>query len=79
MRPGRQQKIQPHENKTNRIREGDLPQIGDRDAGAVPAADRKPGPQRVGGEPTISMTALLELRKDADLEMKAKLRLALLT
>ena len=36
---------------------------------AVPAA----------GEPTISMTALLELLKDADPEMKAKLRLALLT
>ena len=100
MRPGRQQKIQPHELPPDRIREGDLPQIGDRDAlvvdgrcpgneeqrqlvdrdaGAVPAADRKPGPQQVGGEPTISMTALLELRKDADLEMKAKLRLALLT
>jgi len=30
-------------------------------------------------EPTISMTALLELLKDADPEMKAKLRLALLT
>ena len=29
--------------------------------------------------PTISMTSLLELLKDADLEMKAKLRLALLT
>ena len=27
-------------------------------------------PQQVGGEPTISMTALLELRKDADPEMK---------
>ena len=37
--------------------------------GQVPAA----------GEPTISMTALLELLKDADPEMKAKLRLALLT
>ena len=36
---------------------------------AVPAA----------GEPTISMTALLELLKDAAPEMKAKLRLALLT
>ena len=36
---------------------------------AVPAA----------GEPTISMTALLELLKDADPEMKEKLRLALLT
>ena len=36
---------------------------------AVPAA----------GEPTISMTALLELLKDADPEMKAKLRLTLLT
>ena len=31
------------------------------------------------GEPTISMTALLELLKDADPEMKANLRLALLT
>ena len=44
----------------------------------------KPGtssPQAVpaAGEPTISMTALLELLKDADPEMKAKLRLALLT
>ena len=36
---------------------------------AVPAA----------GEPTISMTALLELLKDADPEMRAKLHLALLT
>ena len=38
-------------------------------------------PQTVpaAGEPTISMTALLELQKDADPEMKAKLRLALLT
>ena len=38
-------------------------------------------PQSVpaAGEPTISMTALLELLKDADPEMKAKLRLALLT
>ena len=31
------------------------------------------------GEPTISMTALLELLKDADPEVKAQLRLALLT
>ena len=40
-----------------------------------------PSPQAVpaAGEPTISMTALLELLKDADPEMKAKLRLALLT
>ena len=38
-------------------------------------------PQAVSaaGEPTISMTALWELLKDADPEMKAKLRLALLT
>ena len=38
-------------------------------------------PQAVSaaGEPIISMTALLELLKDADPEMKAKLRLALLT
>ena len=46
--------------------------------------DTKPdtsSPQAVpaAGEPTISMTALLELLKDADPEMKAKLRLALLT
>ena len=50
---------------------------------AVPAAGESlPAqeiPQQVGGEPTISMTALLELLKDADPEMKAKLRLALLT
>ena len=40
-----------------------------------------PSPQAVpaAGEPTISMTDLLELLKDADPEMKAKLRLALLT
>ena len=40
-----------------------------------------PSPQAVpaAGEPTISMTALLELLKDADPEMKAKLHLALLT
>ena len=40
-----------------------------------------PSPQAVpaAGEPAISMTALLELLKDADPEMKAKLRLALLT
>ena len=31
------------------------------------------------GEPTISMTALLELLKNADPEVKAQLRLALLT
>ena len=36
-------------------------------------------PQQIGGEPTLSMTTLLELRKDADPEIKAKLRLALLT
>ena len=40
-----------------------------------------PSPQAVpaAGEPATSMTALLELLKDADPEMKAKLRLALLT
>ena len=35
------------------------------------------GPKQVN--PPFSMTALLELLKDADPEMKAKLRLALLT
>ena len=45
------------------------------------AKPESPSPQAVpaAGEPTISMTALLELLKDADPEMKAKLRLALLT
>ena len=45
------------------------------------AKPESPNPQAVpaAGEPTISMTALLELLKDADPEMKAKLRLALLT
>ena len=40
-----------------------------------------PSPQAVpaAGEPTISMTALLELLKNADPEIKAQLRLALLT
>ena len=40
-----------------------------------------PNPQAVpaAGEPTISMTALLELLKNADPEVKAQLRLALLT
>ena len=40
-----------------------------------------PSPQAVpaAGEPTISMTALLELLKSADPEVKAQLRLALLT
>ena len=40
-----------------------------------------PSPQAINaeGEPTISMTALLELLKNADPEVKAQLRLALLT
>ena len=36
-------------------------------------------PVPAAGEPTISMTALLELLKNADPEVKAQLRLALLT
>ncbi len=42
---------------------------------------KAPAPQAVpaAGEPTISMTALLELLKNADPEVKAQLRLALLT
>ena len=45
------------------------------------AKQESPSPQAVpaAGEPTISMTALLELLKDADPEVKAQLRLALLT
>ena len=45
------------------------------------AKQEKPSPQAVpaAGEPTISMTALLELLKNADPKVKAQLRLALLT
>ena len=45
------------------------------------AKQESPSPQVVPteGEPTISMTALLELLKNADPEVKAQLRLALLT
>ena len=45
------------------------------------AKQEGPSPQAVpaAGEPTISMTALLELLKNADPEVKAQLRLALLT
>ena len=45
------------------------------------AKQESPSPQAVNaaGEPTISMTALLELLKNADPEVKAQLRLALLT
>ena len=45
------------------------------------AKQESPSPQAVpaSGEPTISMTALLELLKNADPEVKAQLRLALLT
>ena len=45
------------------------------------AKQESPSPQAVpaAGEPTISMTALLELLKNADPEVKAQLRLAPLT
>ena len=45
------------------------------------AKSENPSPQTVPaeGEPTISMTALLELLKNADPKVKAQLRLALLT
>ena len=45
------------------------------------AKSENPSPQAVPaeGEPTISMTALLELLKNADPEVKAQLRLALMT
>ena len=45
------------------------------------AKQESPSPQAVpaAGEPTISMTTLLELLKNADPEVKAQLRLALLT
>ncbi len=45
------------------------------------AKQESPSPQAVpaAGEPTISMTALLELLKNAAPEVKAQLRLALLT
>lgn len=45
------------------------------------AKSESPSPQAVPaeGEPTISMTALLELLKNTDPEVKAQLRLAMLT
>ena len=45
------------------------------------AKQEDPSPQAVNaaGEPTLSMTVLLELLKNADPEVKAQLRLALLT
>ena len=45
------------------------------------AKQESPSPLAVPaeGEPTISMTALLELLKNADPEVKAQLRLAMLT
>ena len=50
-----------------------------RNAGYI--KQENPSPQAVpaAGEPTIFMTALLELLKNADPEVKAQLRLALLT
>lgn len=47
--------------------------------GGFYAKQESPSPQAVpaAGEPTISTTALLELLKNADPEIKAQLRLAL--
>ena len=63
------------------IQQSSRVELGKRFESGFYAKPDTPSPQAVpaAGEPTISMTALLELLKDADPEMKAKLRLALLT
>ena len=63
------------------IQQSSRVELGKKFESGFSAKPDTPSPQAVpaAGEPTISMTALLELLKDADPEMKAKLRLALLT
>ena len=63
------------------IQQSSRVELGNKFESGFYAKPDPPSPQAVpaAGEPTISMTALLELLKDADPEMKAKLRLALLT
>ena len=54
----------------------ELPKAAEEAGPEAPAETREPAADE---EPTISMTALLELLKNADPEVKAQLRLALLT
>ena len=65
----------------NHIQQSSRVELGRKFEEGFYAKSESPSPQAVpaAGEPTISMTALLELLKDADPEVKAQLRLALLT
>ena len=65
----------------DRIQQSSLVELGKKFEEGFYAKSESPSPQAVpaAGEPTISMTALLELLKNADPEVKAQLRLALLT
>ena len=63
------------------IQQSSRVELGKKFEEGVYAKQETPSPQAVPteGEPTSSMTALLELLKNADPEVKAQLRLALLT
>ena len=65
----------------NHIQQSSRVELGRKFEEGFYAKQESPSPQAVpaAGEPTISMTALLELLKNADPEVKAQLRLALLT
>ena len=82
--PARTDSIESFRNPSNKyahIQQSSRVELGKKFESGFYAKPDTPSPQAVpaAGEPTISMTALLELLKDADPEMKAKLRLALLT
>ena len=82
--PPKQCAISPWDMLVNtyaHIQQSSRVELGKKFESGFYAKPEAPSPQAVpaAGEPTISMTALLELLKDADPEMKAKLRLALLT
>ena len=64
-----------------RIQQSSRVELGRKFEEGFYAKSESPSPQAVpaAGEPTISMTALLELLKNADPEVRAQLRLALLT
>ena len=64
-----------------RIQQSSRVELGKKFEEGFYAKQESPSPQAVpaAGEPTISMTALLELLNNADPEVRAQLRLALLT
>ena len=68
-------------NTYARIQQSSRIELGKKFEEGFSAKQESPSPQAVpaADEPTISMTALLELLKNADPEVKAQLRLAMLT